>query len=191
MPCSATHSSISRGCSSACVQRQAFALGVAADLLEPVARAGADGVGGEPDAHACFAQLLELPQVVGGRVLAEAVEPAAAVGGEEQDERDPGLLRGLGGRAGLGQAEVMELAHRRVPGREHLPVGVHVGCANGLRRLRGGKHEHRVAPGPEVAALGAPAQRPLEGVAVRVHEPGQLERLGHLGTDRSSFVPLP
>ena len=33
--------------------------------------------------------------------------------------------------------------------------------------------EHRVAPGPEVAALRAPAQRPLEGVAVGVDEAGE------------------
>ena len=52
MPCSARHSSISRGCSSAWTCRTSSSrVGVAADLLEPVARARADGVGGEPDAR--------------------------------------------------------------------------------------------------------------------------------------------
>ena len=63
-PCSARHSSISRGCSSAwtCSGRPSAAA-YASDLLEPVARAGADGVGGEPDADAVGAQRLDLAQV--------------------------------------------------------------------------------------------------------------------------------
>ncbi len=51
-PCSAMHSSISRGCSSACTcKRQSLALGVRAELLEPVGRARTDGVRRDTDAH--------------------------------------------------------------------------------------------------------------------------------------------
>ena len=60
-PCSARHSSISRGCSHAWMcSGSPSARGVAADLLEPVARAGADGVGGEADPDAVVPQRLEL-----------------------------------------------------------------------------------------------------------------------------------
>ena len=49
-PCSARHSSISRGCSSAWTwSGSPRAAAYAAELLEPVARAGADGVGGDAD----------------------------------------------------------------------------------------------------------------------------------------------
>ena len=41
-------------------------LGVAADLLEPVGRTGADGVGGEPDPDASLAESLHLVEVFGG-----------------------------------------------------------------------------------------------------------------------------
>ena len=54
-------------------------------------------MGGEADADAALAERLDLAQVVGGRGLAEAGEPAARVGGVEEDELDPGLSRGLGG----------------------------------------------------------------------------------------------
>ena len=39
--------------------------------------------------------------------------------------------------------------------------------------LSPGQVQHGLPPGPEVAALAASAHRPLEGVAVRVHEAGQ------------------
>jgi hypothetical protein len=47
------------------VQRQLVLDGVAAELLEPLARAGADGVGGDADANPGAAQLLELVEVRG------------------------------------------------------------------------------------------------------------------------------
>ena len=47
------------------VQRQALGRGVAADLLEPVGRAGADGVGGDAHARALLAQRLDLAQELG------------------------------------------------------------------------------------------------------------------------------
>ena len=64
--------------------------GVTAELLEPVARTGAYGVGGNTDPDARRAKLLEAAQVVGHRVLAEAVDAASGVGDVEQDERDAG-----------------------------------------------------------------------------------------------------
>ena len=102
------------------VKRQRLLRRVAAQLLEPVARARAHGVGGDADADAGAAQLLELAEVVGHGVLAEPVDPAAAVGDVEQDELDAGGGRRLGRGSRLVRAEVVELADRRVPGGEHL-----------------------------------------------------------------------
>ena len=73
------------------VQRQLVLVRIGAELFEPAAGARADGMGGEADADADRAQLLHLPQVVGRRGLPEAVETAAPVGGEKDDERDPRL----------------------------------------------------------------------------------------------------
>ena len=111
------------------VERQALGGGVPAELLEPVGRAGPDGVGGDPNRGAPAAQLLEAVQVPGDGCLAEPVEPAAGVRGEEQHDRDPRLLGGIQRRMRLGQSEIVELADRRVPGGAELPVGVGVGRA--------------------------------------------------------------
>src|SRR5205823_2759785 len=46
------------------VQRQALGSRVASELLEPVARARAHGVGGEADAHACLTNGFELCEVL-------------------------------------------------------------------------------------------------------------------------------
>jgi len=51
-----------------------------------------------------------------------------------------------------------------------------------LGRLLVREPEHRVAPGPEVAPLGAAAERSLEGVAVRVDEAGDREPVRHVAT---------
>ena len=45
------------------VEDELLGVGVAADLLEPVARACADGVGGDPDATPSLAQALDLAEV--------------------------------------------------------------------------------------------------------------------------------
>ena len=88
-PCSARHSSISRGCSSACTCSGRPLVGrVAADLLEPLARAGADGVGGEADGGPP-GEPLDLVEVLGDGRLAEAVEPAARVGGVQHTNSMP------------------------------------------------------------------------------------------------------
>ena len=47
------------------VERQRLVRRVAPELLEPVARAGANGVGGEPDPDSFVAQRLELAEVLG------------------------------------------------------------------------------------------------------------------------------
>ena len=89
-PCSARHSSISRGCSSAWTwSGSPSPLGVAADLLEPV-RAGtrARSGGRRRRAIAGRAQRLDLVEVGGDGRLAEAVEPAALVGDVEEHELD-------------------------------------------------------------------------------------------------------
>ena len=60
------------------VQRRAARGRVGADLLEPVGRAGADGVGGDARRRTpAVAQRLDLAEELGGRLLPEAREPAA------------------------------------------------------------------------------------------------------------------
>ncbi len=161
------------------VEGEGMLLCVAPDLLEPVRRAGAHGVGGEPDVDAPLAEPLDLVQVLGSGGLAEAFESASRVGDVEEDEGDSGSVGRLGGCECLLEAEVVELTDRRVAGGEHLAVDLLVLGANSLRALLVGERQHRVAPGPEVAALGAAAERALEGMAVRVDEAGNREPLRH------------
>jgi hypothetical protein len=66
------------------VKRQPFLDGVPADPLEPLGGAGTDGVGGEADSDAARAELVDLVEVCLRRLLAEAVEAAARVGGEKE-----------------------------------------------------------------------------------------------------------
>ena len=108
------------------VQRQVVLDGVASELLEPVTGTCADGVGGDTDPDPGGAQLLELPEIRGHRLLAEAVDPPARVGDVEEDELDSGLRRGLGRRARLLQPEVVELADRGVAGGPQLAVDLDV-----------------------------------------------------------------
>ena len=104
------------------VQRQRLAGGVGAQLLEPLPRAGADGVGREPDSHSRRTHRLELLQVLGRRVLAEALQPAAPVGREQEDDLDPGLRRRLDRRVSLRQPQVVELPDNCVARGQHLAV---------------------------------------------------------------------
>ena len=164
------------------VQREIVFGGVASDPREPRGWAGADGVGGEADPDPAFPQVLDLVQVLGRRGLAEAGEPAPRVGGVEEDEGDSGGCRGLGCCERLLEAEVVELADRGVARAAHLAVHLLVVDADALGRLPVRELEHRVAPGPEVAALGAAAERALEGVAVRVDEAGDREPVRHVAT---------
>ncbi len=134
------------------VQRQPICGGVAPDLLEPLGRAGADGVGGEPDADAGGAQGLDLLEVLPHRLLAEAVEAAACVGDVQHNELDSGRSGGSGGRMRFRNPDIVKLADRRVPGGDHLLVALLVGFADEIGRLALSFGEHHVAPGPEVAA---------------------------------------
>ena len=94
------------------VQRQLFALGVRAELLEPVGGTRAHGVGRDTDAHARRAQLLELLEVRGDRLLPETVDPTARVRDVEQHELHARSCCRLGGRAPLREPEVVELTDR-------------------------------------------------------------------------------
>src|SRR5438105_5521398 len=125
---------------------------------------------GEADREVTRTQLLDLAQVVGGGLLAEARQAAARVGGQEEDDRDAGVLRRLRGRERLVEAEVVELADDRVAGPPELLVDVDVVAADRLRALALRLGEHELAPGPEVAAARAAAESALEGMAVGVHE---------------------
>ena len=145
---------------------------------------GRSGARGRRGRRRC--ELLHLAEVLGDRALTEAVDPAAAVGGEKQDELDPGLPRCLDGGMRLGGPDVVELADGRIAGREHLAVGLHVALADVSRGQTPGQVQHGLAPGPEVAALGLAAQGALERVAVRVDEAGEREPGGHRAT-----LPLP
>ena len=115
------------------MQRELLARRVGAELLEPDARASADGVGGEADTHAGGPNRLELHEVVGGRALPEAFEPSAPVGREQEHELDPGFGGSLDGRVCLGQPEVVKLADSRVSGGHHLPVDRDVVRSHALR----------------------------------------------------------
>ena len=157
------------------VHRQPLRGGVAAELLEPVARAGADGVGGKADAHSGGPHLLELREVVSRRALPKPLEPAAPVGREQQHDLDPGLRGRLDRRVRLRQPEIVELADDRIAGREHLPVNLDVARTHLIRGQSPGHVQHGLAPAPEVRALGAAAQGPLKRMAVRVDEAGQRE----------------
>ena len=153
------------------VERQRLAVGVASQLLQPVARAGAHGVGGDADRDPSAAKRFELTEVGGDGRLSHALEPTARVRREEAHERDPGLLGRLGRGEGRLGAEVVELADRGVARGAHLAVGAGVELAHRGRRLALGEREHRLAPRPEVAARRGPPERSLERVAVDVDEP--------------------
>ena len=90
------------------VQRQLLGERVAPELLEPVARAGADGVGGEADADPGGAERLELAQVVGRRLLAHARSARrvrrrrAGARARSRPRRPPRPLRGPRGDRGSG-----------------------------------------------------------------------------------------
>ena len=172
------------------VEGQGVLSGIAADLLEPFGGARAHGVGGEPDAMPRVAEAIDLLEIFIDGVLAEALDPAARVGGMEEHEGDSCCLGSLRGRECLVETEVMELAYRGVAGGPHLAVDLLVLAADPLGALLVGEGEHRVAPGPEVAALGAAAEGALESVAVCVDEAGNREPLRHGATLSARRPPI-
>ena len=143
-------------------------------------------MGGDADGDTGRTQLLHLPQVVGRRGLAEAVQAAAAVRGEKDDERDSRLVGRLGRGECLLEAEVVELADGGVPGGEQLAVDENVLLPYERGRLAAGLGEHLLAPRPEVTAARATAERALECVTVRVDETGQRQRVAHAANRHSS-----
>ena len=77
----------------------------------------------------------------------------------------------------------MELADGGVAGRPQLPVDQGIALADQSRCLTPGQVQHGLAPRPEVRALRASAQRPLERMAMRVDETGELETVRHARED--------
>jgi hypothetical protein len=161
------------------VQGQLLARRIATDLLEPVGGTCANGVGGEPDPDTRFADAFDLGEVLPHRFLAKAREATPRVRNVKEHELDPCCGSRFSGGVRLRDPEVVELSDGRIPRREHLSVRGLVGGADELGCLPLGLREHRLAPGPEVAACGTPAQAALEGVAVRVHEARKSERARH------------
>ena len=102
--------------------------------------------------------------------LAHPLETSAAVRDVEADELDPCFGCSLGGGKRRLDAEVVELADRCVAGGAHLAVRARVELGDRRRRLALGLGEHRLAPRPEITAGCAPAEGPLERVAVDVDE---------------------
>ena len=120
------------------------------------------------------------------RQVAGALESAGEVAGVEQGQPDAGVGGGLDQRlrhrvrVGVRPpparvVQVVELADAGDPGQRHLGVGGPGQRQVAVRVEAGGDGVHPLAPGPERAApvVGAPAQRPVEGVRVRVGEAGQ------------------
>ena len=118
------------------VERRGLRLRVPPDLLEPVARAGAHGVGGDADRDPAVAKRLDLGEVRRDRRLSHPIEPTARIRDVQAGRSDPRLLGRLRRGEGGVEPEVVELADRRVPRRPHLAVGAHVEVADRGRRLR-------------------------------------------------------
>ena len=115
------------------VEWELFVPCVGADLLEPGAGAGADGVGGDTDGGSRRAERLDLLEVRPECGLAHSIEPAALVRDMEQHDRDPGFACRLGRCKRLCGAEVVELSHRRVSGGAHFTIDVRVAIPDGIR----------------------------------------------------------
>ena len=161
------------------VQHELLRVRVAAQLLEPVARARADGVGGDPDGDPALTQSLDLAQVPGHGALTHPFQAAPRVRHVEADEGQPGGGGGLGRRERRLDPEVVELADRSEPRGAHLAVGALVEGPDRLGRVSVRLREHPLAPGPEVASRGPSPERALEGVAVGVHETGKRDHSCH------------
>ena len=145
---------------------------VAADLGQPALRAGTDGVRREADADPALGEALDLRQIGRDARLAKAIHAAAAVGGVEDDDLDPGRRRGVRRGERLLEAEVVKLADSRVAGREQLAVSQLVLGPDRCGGLADRLGEHRLAPGPEVGARASSAQGALERVRVGIDEAG-------------------
>jgi CDP-diacylglycerol--glycerol-3-phosphate 3-phosphatidyltransferase len=161
------------------VERKSLCVCVVRNLLEPLGRTGPNGVGCHADPKTGRPEILDLREILLNRFLAEARKSTARIGDVEEDELDSGRLRRFSRGERLGVPKVMELAHSRVAGGAHLPIGGLVRRSHESRILPRRFREHRLSPRPEVVASGRAAQGALERVAVSIDEPGQLERGGH------------
>jgi CDP-diacylglycerol--glycerol-3-phosphate 3-phosphatidyltransferase len=161
------------------VEHKPLALGVPADLLEPLGRTSTDGVGGDANPRARRSELGDLLEVGGHRLLPETVDSAPRIRDMEEHELHAGGAGGFGRRLRLLEADVVELADRGVARVSHLAVRALVTRAHGLRGQGFRLLEHGVPPAPEVVPLGAAPHRPLERVAVRVDETREREPVRH------------
>ncbi len=114
--------------------------------------------------------------------LPPVVPTAVSVESVEQGQSDAGVGRGLHQRVGhdcraVRTVHVVELADRRVSGEQQFGIerGRERVVPLGVESL--GHGVHRLAPGPEVAAVGvgAPTEGAVEGVRVRVRDAGEGE----------------
>ena len=141
-------------------------------------------MGGDADADAGGAELLEPAQVVGDRRLPEPVDAAARVGDVEEHELDARLGRRRRRRVRLRRGRGSGTRRRRCsPAARISRVDPGVALADPSRCLTPGQVQHGLAPRPEVLALVPAAQQPLEGVAVRVDESGELVIVRHARED--------
>ena len=153
------------------VERRAPRGRVAAELLQPVARAGAHGVGGDADRDSVVRAALR-PRPGRRRRTAGACARAHRArtrrGGRRtrsrpprppRPRRRPSRARGSGTRRR--PCSRRRASRDRCGRRARAP----------WRRLALGLREHPVAPRPEVGARARPRERALERVAVSVDEP--------------------
>jgi CDP-diacylglycerol--glycerol-3-phosphate 3-phosphatidyltransferase len=159
---------------------------VRADLLEPVGRARANGVRGNPDSHPFLPELRDLLEVGADGLLPEAIDAASGVGDVQEHELDARSAGGLRSCLRLLEADVVELTDGRVTGSTHLTEGARVSVADRLRRESSRFLEHGVAPVPEVVPLGSSPHRPLERMAVRVDETLERQPVRH---GREATIP--
>jgi CDP-diacylglycerol--glycerol-3-phosphate 3-phosphatidyltransferase len=136
-------------------------------------------MGRNADARSFGTKLLDLREVGGRRLLAKPLDAPATVGGQQEHELDLRSTGGLDGRLRLREPDVVKLADGRIPGIPHLAEGGLVVEPDPSRGQAAGQLQHGIAPAPEVPALRSPSQRPLERVAVGVHEAGKRKPLRH------------
>src|SRR5262249_23621898 len=102
------------------VEGQVFTLRIPPDLLEPLRRARADGVGSEPDGDAPSSQVLDTLEVLGDGRLPEAVEASSLVRRVEDEQLDAGLACCVLGGQRFRMSQIVKLTDGRVSGRAHL-----------------------------------------------------------------------
>jgi poly-gamma-glutamate synthesis protein (capsule biosynthesis protein) len=170
------------------VAHEPVLVGVGRDPLQPLDRDGANAVRGHADADARApgrprTQLVHARQERVHVRVAEARQPAAVVGGGQQNDPQPRprrllrerhrrRVRRLVRRAVRPVVHVVELADRPVPRAGHLGIGAGGDGAHAVDLQPPGQVVHLLAPGPEVVVRRAGAFRHPPQVAlerVRMH----------------------